>query len=741
MARLFFSKPEVPSKIDNHVAAAAPGDQFLYEEDWGEKYDGVSSKSAPKRRLNLNLASAVTHDRPLTCCFLMERNRCILSTRGKTTGAICEEARLAPFVKYSHKSLQNLPHDSECIFLVCVPASRCCKVSRLGLFVADLSGTGKVEQIPGISAELTPGQPRFSPDGTHIVYTGWQCEPRKLGMIYCYQRPCNLYSAPVAEMLMNMERENDTPDNREVDGSSEAQQKEAGPNDEQNAKSSEMEQKQGKPKTHKCLCPSWRLARSARFSPSGDRLIWLSREEGFDTHGGCFRLTSAPWDVKAGNINVGALKTLVDIVRVPDTSSDGAGFPGLWVDSLPDACFTPDGSSVYVTSAWGSRQSVVKVDVETGLVERVVAATAAARQDSTIGDSNDASASVLAVGKGGVYVAGSSPNSPGGFAVVSPQTGEPIVGPAIGGALVTSSVRIKRGHIAKLKTALGGVRWSVLSVPVGEAPQQEPPFEAILLMPPSAPQQMTESASPKGESSKVPLVVVPHGGPHGVIPTVFIPAYAFLCATQGVAVIHVNFRGSTGFGTEALDSLPGRIGTNDVADVVSATKAALALESDRLDPERVGVIGGSHGGFLGAHLTAQHPEIFKVAALRNPVTNIASMVTVSDIPDWCYIEALGRGKYDFGACRPPTAEELRTMWEMSPVKHVKGVKAPTLVALGAKDRRVPQSQGLEWYRALRSQGVEARLLIYPDDVHAIDQPASEADQWLNIIAWFNTHLG
>lgn len=612
--------------------------------------------------------------------------------------------------------------------------------------MADLSGTGKVEQIPGIPAELTPGQPRFSPDGKHVVYTAWQCEPRKLGMIYCYQRPCNLYSAPVAEMLTNMENEKNTLDVKEANGDSEAQQKEAGPKDEKNAKFSEVEQKKGKPETHSCLCPSWRLARSARFSPSGNCLIWLSREEGFDTHGGCFRLTSAPWDADTGTVITGALKTLIDIVRVPDTSSDGGGFPGLWVDNLPDACFTPDGSSVYITSAWGSRQSVVKVGVETGLVERVVAATTAARQDSTTGDSNDASASVLAVGKGGVYVAASSPNSPGGFAVLSPQTGEAIVGPTVGGALVTPSVRMKRERVVGLKTALGGMRWSVLSIPVegkdsGEVPQQHPPFEAILLMPPPPPQQVGEPAPPKGKDGKVPLVVVPHGGPHGVMPTVFVPAYAFLCATQGVAVLHVNFRGSTGFGTEALESLPGRIGTNDVADVVSATKAALALESDRLDPERVGVVGGSHGGFLGAHLTAQHPGIFKVAALRNPVTNIASMVTVSDIPDWCYVEALGCGKYDFGAYRPPTAEELRTMWEMSPVKHVKHVKAPTLVALGAKDRRVPQSQGLEWYHALRSQGVEARLLVYPDDVHAIDQPASEADQWLNIVAWLTTHLG
>lgn len=126
--------------------------------------------------------------------------------------------------------------------------------------------------------------------------------------------------------------------------------------------------------------------------------------------------------------------------------------------------------------------------------------------------------------------------------------------------------------------------------------------------------------------------------------------------------------------------------------------------------------------------------------INRQVTNIASMVTVSDIPDWCYVEALGCGKYNFNAFSPPTADELHEMWKASPVAHIDGVVAPTLVALGAKDRRVPQSQGLEWFHALKSRGVEAKLLVYPEDVHAIDKPASEADQWLNIVGWLKKHF-
>lgn len=427
------------------------------------------------------------------------------------------------------------------------------------------------------------------------------------------------------------------------------------------------------------------------------------------------------------------------------TVPESAGaFPGLWMDELPDACWTPDGSSLYLTSAWGSRQSVVKVDAETGEVERVVGATASSGQNPATGERDDASASVLTVGEGGVYVAGSSPNSPGGIAVLPSEGPEQnaIIGPAVGGASITPSVRVSRARLVELEQAIGSIRWRVLPVPVevGDSAQQgAKDFEAILLMPPTPRKSNGPAAKGNGRSS-VPLVVVPHGGPHGVMPTAFVPAYAFLCATQGFAVLHVNFRGSTGFGTTALESLPGRVGAQDVGDVLAATKAALALEPDALDPTRVGVVGGSHGGFLGAHLTAQHPDVFKVTALRNPVTNIASMVTISDIPDWCYIEAIGCGKYDWDVFRPPTAEELKLMWEASPVAHIDGVVAPTLVALGAKDRRVPQSQGLEWYHALKSKGVETKLLIYPEDVHAIDKPASEADQWLNIAGWLKKHF-
>ena len=92
-------------------------------------------------------------------------------------------------------------------------------------------------------------------------------------------------------------------------------------------------------------------------------------------------------------------------------------------------------------------------------------------------------------------------------------------------------------------------------------------------------------------------------------------------------VLHLNYRGSIGYGTPDLNSLPGRIGTQDVEDCVLLTQHVLKnagqsskesgeVEIPTMDIDRVVVVGGSHGGFLGAHLSAQHPEIFKVRQIE-----------------------------------------------------------------------------------------------------------------------------
>jgi hypothetical protein len=297
----------------------------------------------------------------------------------------------------------------------------------------------------------------------------------------------------------------------------------------------------------------------------------------------------------------------------------------------------------------------------------------------------------------------------------------------------------------------------------------------------------TAAASPGA-----PLIVVPHGGPHSAFSTMFLHAYAWL-ATLGYGVVLVNFRGSLGYGDHITATLPGRCGSQDVADVHDATLTVLAMAGcaaaaaeaaaagvrvDAAAPSlgvafdggRVGVVGGSHGGFLAGHLIAAFPRWYRAAAMRNPVTNIASMVTITDIPDWCYTEVAGVGAFDFGTYPCPTPELLARMYAASPLSRLATVRAPVLLLVGAKDRRVPGAQAVEYYHAYKAAlqarasgeaaassatatGADAaqaasasvrdrvRLLVYPEDVHAIDKPASEADAWVNIALWMGKHLG
>ncbi|CAN6547883.1 unnamed protein product [Malus baccata var. baccata] len=87
--------------------------------------------------------------------------------------------------------------------------------------------------------------------------------------------------------------------------------------------------------------------------------------------------------------------------------------------------------------------------------------------------------------------------------------------------------------------------------------------------------------------------------------------------------MRVYLRGSLGFGEEALQSLPGKIGSQDLKDVLAAVDHV--IDVGLASPSKVAVLGGSHGGFLTTHLIGQEPEKFVVAATRNPASNLALM--------------------------------------------------------------------------------------------------------------------
>ncbi|KOM33872.1 hypothetical protein LR48_Vigan02g002200 [Vigna angularis] len=204
----------------------------------------------------------------------------------------------------------------------------------------------------------------------------------------------------------------------------------------------------------------------------------------------------------------------------------------------------------------------------------------------------------------------------------------------------------------------------------------------------------------------------------------------------GYSLLIVNYRGSLGFGEEALQSLPGNVGSQDVNDVLSAIDHVINL--GLASPSKITVMGISHGGFLTTQLIGQAPDKFVAAAAINPVCNLALMIGTTDIPDWCYVEACGTTARNCFT-EPPSADDLTLLYNKSPISHVSKVKAPTLFLLGAQDVRVPIYDGLQYARALKEKGVDVKIIMFQNDVHALKRPQSDMESFLNIGVWFNKY--
>ena len=257
------------------------------------------------------------------------------------------------------------------------------------------------------------------------------------------------------------------------------------------------------------------------------------------------------------------------------------------------------------------------------------------------------------------------------------------------------------------------------SVPAEGLSPEDDTFEAVRV-------RCGADDGPKG------VIVIPHGGPHSAVTHMWLPSATFFCAL-GYDLLFLNFRGSTGFGQAQLESLPGKVGRQDVDDCISCLDAA-GLTGDSALPLIVN--GGSHGGFLSAHLIGQFPGLFCAAIMRNPGTDLPSKLAVTDSPDWCHVEALG-GMTDTGSDVSRYAdlyadpETLAVMHRASPSAHVAQVKAPVLMLIGGKDRRVPPSQGLAYANELRRRDVSVKTNFYPEDGHALDRPQTELDCWVH----------
>lgn len=225
---------------------------------------------------------------------------------------------------------------------------------------------------------------------------------------------------------------------------------------------------------------------------------------------------------------------------------------------------------------------------------------------------------------------------------------------------------------------------------------------------------------------KYPLILEMHGGPHTQYGCSFFFEFQVL-ASQGYGVIFTNPRGSTGYGQIFVDAVRGDYGGNDYGDLMLAVDYAEQLPW--VDKSRLGVTGGSYGGFMTNWIVGQ-TDRFKGAVTQRSISNWMSFYGVSDI-GYTFTE------YEIGG-NPWDNVEL--LLKHSPISYVKNVKTPLLVLHSEQDMRCPIEQGEQFYVYLKKLGVKTRMVRFPGANHELSRsgkPRLRLERLKHMVGWFN----
>lgn len=231
-------------------------------------------------------------------------------------------------------------------------------------------------------------------------------------------------------------------------------------------------------------------------------------------------------------------------------------------------------------------------------------------------------------------------------------------------------------------------------------------------------------------SSKVPAMVWVHGGPGGQSRLSYSPLLQYL-VNHGYAVYAINNRGSSGYGKTFYAADDRRHGEADLDDVV-ASKTML-IETGKIDPERIGVMGGSYGGYMTLAALAFRPEVFDVGVNIFGVANW--LRTLESIPPWW--EAQRQALY---AELGDPVEDRERLIRISPLFHAENIVRPLLVLQGANDPRVLQVESDEIVAAVKKNDVAVEYLVFPDEGHGFVKRENERAGYEAVLRFLDTHL-
>ncbi|MDI6401431.1 prolyl oligopeptidase family serine peptidase, partial [Balneolaceae bacterium ANBcel3] len=230
-----------------------------------------------------------------------------------------------------------------------------------------------------------------------------------------------------------------------------------------------------------------------------------------------------------------------------------------------------------------------------------------------------------------------------------------------------------------------------------------------------------------------PTIVMVHGGPEAHYSNGWLTGYSLpgqVAAGRGFAVFYPNYRGSTGRGIEFIKSSQSDLAGAEFDDIVDGVD--YLIEQGITDADRVGVTGGSYGGYATAWMSTRYSERFAAGVMFVGISNNISKWGTSDIPEELYLVHSRKRLWD------------HWQWnlERSPIYHVENAQTPLLIMHGSEDTRVHPAQSLELYRHIkvRKPEVPLRLIWYPGEGHGNVRATSRFDYNLRMLRWFETYL-
>ncbi len=230
-------------------------------------------------------------------------------------------------------------------------------------------------------------------------------------------------------------------------------------------------------------------------------------------------------------------------------------------------------------------------------------------------------------------------------------------------------------------------------------------------------------------SRTYPAILDIHGGPRTIYGTVYYHEMQYW-ASLGYFVFFCNPRGSDGRGDAFADLRPAW-GTIDYEDIMDFTDLVLKTYP-AIDPDRLGVTGGSYGGYM-TNWIITHTRRFKAAASQRSISNWISELLVSDISAG-FIRSLGL---------PDIRHADKELWDMSPLKYVNDAATPVLFIHSTEDYRCPMPEAVQLFTALKLMGVESRLVMFKGENHELSRggrPKHRIRRLAEITEWMNNHL-